>query len=219
MTAGTEYDEDDDEALAREAELAADEPEEDDGELATPLPGFTYDPMLGVVGGVGALEGRPDAPRLVGRWPGPVLLEVSGRRAGVGALVLTAVGLLVFLALAFLALELGEDLAGVLPWPVRPSVLVTAVVCAVVAGGFALALALQLVAQGARVVFTTDGIGTSARSGDAFVPWSAVRGYRPGHGAIVVETETGSLLVPVRDEDQADEVMTLLDDRQVHRLV
>lgn len=216
MTAGT--DDEDDEALAQEAELAGEEPDEADGELATPLPGFAYDPMLGVVGGVGALEGRPDAPRLVGRWPGPVLLEVTGRRAGAGALALTVVGLVVFLGLTYLALAVGEDLERAFPWPVRPSVVITSLVCAGVAVCFTVALALQLLAHGVRVVFTTDGIGTSASSGDAFVPWSAVRSYRPGHDVIVVESETGQLQVPVPDEEQAGEVMALLDDRHIPRL-
>lgn len=195
----------DEDALAREAEAAGEEREEDldDGELATPLPGFAYDPMFGVVGGVGALEGSPDVPRLVGRWPGAVLLTVQGRRASSSTMALSAVGLLVFLTFTCMAF----DRAGWwwLAW---------------LAGGavFAAGLAFQLIAHAAEVTFTTDGIGRTGQGGDAFVPWSEVRGYRPGEGVLIVEGDAGHLVVPTHDDEQAAEVTRLLEERGVARL-
>lgn len=195
----------DDEALAREAEAAGEEREEDldEGELATPLPGFAYDPMFGVVGGVGALEGSPGVARLVGRWPGVVLLTVHGRRASTSTMAVSAVGLFAFLTFTCMAF----DRAGWwwLVW---------------LAGGavFAAGLAFQLIAHAAEVTFTTDGIGRTGQGGDAFVPWSEVRGYRPGDGVLIVEGEAGHLVVPTPDDERAAEVTRLLEERGVRRV-
>lgn len=211
---------DGDEALAREAELAGAEGAEDpdDGELATPLPGFAYDPMFGVVGGVGALEGRPDVPRLVGRWPGEVLLESRGRRAGAGSLAMTVVGFVVFVSFTCLALDVGPEAGRVLPWPGLRSVACSWIVWGVAGAVFAVGLAFQLIAQAAQVTFTSEGIGRSGKGGDAFVPWAAVRGYRPGVDVVLVECEPGHLVVPAPGEERAGEVMALLDARGVPRL-
>lgn len=218
MSADEDELDDDDEALAREAEEAANAyDDEDDGELATPLPGFAYDPIIGV-GGVGAFEGRPEAPRLVGRWPGDVLLEVRGRRVGSGTLALTAVGFLVFVTFSCLALAGGTDLGRRLPWPGRPSLGVSWLVWVAGATAFAVGLALQLIARGIVVVFTSEGIGRSGKGGDAFVPWSAVHGYRRVDDMVLVEGETGQLVVPAADEERAGEVMALLEARGVPRL-
>ncbi len=212
-----EDEDDDDEALAREAEEAGQAyDDEDDGELATPLPGFAYDPIIGV-GGVGAFEGRPEAPRLVGRWPGDVLLEVRGRRAGPNALALTTVGLVVFMSLTCLALQEGLEPGRNLPWPGRPTFGVSWLVWLVGTTVFALGLVFQLIAHGVQVTFTSEGIGRSGKGGDAFVPWATLRSYAPGEGVVVIEGEQGQLVVPIADDEVSGEVMALLDERGVTR--
>ncbi|MBX3466290.1 MAG: hypothetical protein KF878_05260 [Planctomycetes bacterium] len=213
-------DDDDDDELAREAEAAGQEDAEDDygAALATPYPGMSFDPLFGVAG-VGALGGRAEQ-RVVleGRWPGEVLLEVPGRRPGVGGLLATSVGFLLVAGIVTgMSLAHDADWSRWIPWPTLRSVGCSWVLWVAAFVLLAAALAVRTLAQGADVTFTSEGVGTSGKGGASFVPWSEVRGYRPGE-VLVLECEGGHLVVSGHDEERRELTLGLLDGRGVPRL-
>lgn len=193
---------------------------DDPSQPATPLPGFEWNPIVGL-GGVGAFEGDRDPRRLIeDEALGGVLVRVEGGRDSPLALALLGVmGLLVCGACG--ALAYADELAvpGT-PWSSR-SVVITVAVTLVVAVVVAGAWLSRLVIQGGEVLFGANGVA-KRRAGKlgTLLPWEAVRGWRlaaPDH--LLLACDGGAeLAVPTPREEDREQVIRLLDERGVPRL-
>lgn len=204
-----------------ESESEAEAEAEDDGEPATALPGFEWNPIMGV-GGVGALAGDPDPRRLIADAAlGEVWLRIEGRPGStVTALLVAALALV--LNGACVALSLGERLVSRgTPWGSERALLFTVIGLVFLAPVLGVAIVSRLLLHTGEVLVGERGI--AKRSGGklgALLPWEDLRGYRadaPDQVALLFAAPA-EMTVPTPRAEDRERLIRLLDERGVPRL-